>query len=543
MNKFEIKTNIISAINELQSPTLTEEKVREIMSPLYAEKGSQFVMTFLINELFATVDALRMDVVLFLINELVTNEQLEKYVFELLSSELDDEKKYKLINLLRSHGKVLNYEMFSQYLMDPERFINEDTRAFLNTAQVNPELKIDFIDFLNAIEFNDKVALLESLFDDYGRFRPEDLLIPLLYSTTDQAFLIVILEFLAKTKSKKALNVLNQVLPLYEDNKEVKQSIKKCINMLKLSSRGDKVFVAQNLDSYLYKCFISIPDGLDNYGIIISRIRADGSVQMFSTAVNLKKGVIDCFGFNEILSTDFAQIVNRFYKEEQKVNVLPNLAKMLLDKAEYNSLKRTAYLPYEFVCWKNILEDVVSSDESLIFRESNYYKIQLNKNFINNLFSIAPFTKTWFYDDSNETFAKIIAKINDKYKKVKDADVTTVEDIINIAFDVFLKENEISTFDWRIMLSAYLFKGVNNSIASNILFNVYMNQDYKELFIKYIFKKSLYFYFKKYRETEKFESISSNVLVLNPRKHEERFDMQFLNKVLSVLMEDLSRYE
>ena len=543
MNKFEIKTNIISAINNLQSPTLTEDNVREIMEPLYSEKGSQFVMTFLINELFTTVDNLRMDVVLFLINELVTNEQLEKYVFELLSSELDDEKKYKLINLLRSHGKVLNYEMFSQYLLDPERFINEDTRAFLNTAHINPELKIDFIDFLNAIEYNDKIALLESLFDDYGRFRPEDLLIPLLYSTTDQAFLSVVLELIAKTKSKKVLNELNRILPVYENNKEVKQKIKKCINMLKLSSRGDKIFVAQNFDSYFYKTFISIPDGLDNYGIIVSRIRPDGSVQMFSTAVNLKKGVIDCFGFNEILSTDFAQIVNRFYKEDQKVEVLPNLAKMLLDKAEYDSLKRTAYLPYEFVCWKNILEDVVSSDESFVFRESNYFKIQLNKNFINNLFSIAPYIRTWFYDDSNETFAKIISKICEKYKKSKEADEATVEDFVDLALKVFLSEGEISIFGWRLMLAAYLYKASGISIAANILFNIYLNSNYKEMFLKYIFKKSLYFYFKKYREKEKFESISSNVLVLNPHKSEEKFDIQFLNSVISILTRDLSKYE
>ena len=96
MNKFEIKSNIISAINKLQSPSLNEIKVKEIMETLYVEKDNEFVISFLINELFASNENLRMDVVLFLINELISNDKLESYVFELLQSNLNDEKKIQI---------------------------------------------------------------------------------------------------------------------------------------------------------------------------------------------------------------------------------------------------------------------------------------------------------------------------------------------------------------------------------------------------------------------------------------------------------------
>jgi len=544
LNKFQIKSNIIAAIDKLINPELDEETVQKVMEPLYAEKCSDFMAQFLITELFLTQDGVRMDVVMFLINELIPKDVLEKNVFELLNSELDDEKKYRLINLLRSHGKVLNYEMFSQYMVEPEKFINEDTKIFLKNSETNPELKIDFIDFINAIDPEDRDTILDSLSDDYGAQESAEFIVPLLFCTPDKKYLIKLLELLSKTKSRRALDAITQIAPMYEDDAELKQLIKKSINMLKLSSGSGTVKIKGNTE-YMYKCFISIPDGEDNFGIIVSKKRKDDTIQMFSAAINLRTGILDCFGFNEILKADFAHIVKRFYQEEKKAEILPEVAKMLLDEAEEKNIRTKSLMVYEYVCWKEIINNITAKDRESVFKYDDMYTLQLNDDFIQNLFDIAPFLKTWFYNQGNTVFDVIFDDFFKQYKNEKKLTQEQLDEVSKQAYSTFIKEGGEETFNQRLLLSAYLYKTTSNTIAASILYNIYANKQYKEEFLKYILLKSFYFRLKNMKALQKQQQqkTGSNVLVLNVRTDSESLDLKFLNSAIKLLSGSLSKYE
>ena len=71
-----------------------------------------------------------------------------------------------------------------------EELINKETKQLLDTAIMNPEAQIDFMDFMSAISDEDKIILIKSLEEDYANDALANILIPV--------FLYYILSFVGK---------------------------------------------------------------------------------------------------------------------------------------------------------------------------------------------------------------------------------------------------------------------------------------------------------------------------------------------------------
>ena len=213
--------------------------------------------------------------------------------------------------MLKDLGNKIDYEVISGYFEQFNELINQETKELLDSAIMNPEAQIDFMDFLNALTDNDKIVLIKSLEEDYANDALANILIPvfLFYRNTEVGD--VALEILARTKSQLAFHALEGAKKYTNST-----SINKAISELKLSGiRVDNTvdFYKEILkESKPYKSYISFPDGHGNMALIFSRIRANKTLQFLAVVINPRYGILDAFGFNSMTERDFYKIVDKF---------------------------------------------------------------------------------------------------------------------------------------------------------------------------------------------------------------------------------------
>jgi hypothetical protein len=107
--------------------------------------------------------------------------------------------------------------------------------------------------------------------------------------------------------------------------------------------------------SELYQCYATIPDGIGNQGIVISRERENGDISMMSVAINDIHGIMDCFGFYELSKPDFQKLTEKFHEESSKVHAPPAYCLAKLRQAEQINFKNQFRIPYEYTCWKVLI--------------------------------------------------------------------------------------------------------------------------------------------------------------------------------------------
>lgn len=135
----------------------------------------------------------------------------------------------------------------------------------------------------------------------------------------------------------------------------------------------------------------------------MSRINKQGKIQFVAIVIDDYKGVRDCFGFNEISKFECNTIIERFYRGQRALDLQPGVLKSILIEAEKLSKHK---IPYEYLCWKNLLADIELQPLKLD------YKI---KKLTNDEFEDIlkyDFTDYWFlnssYSDEFEDFIKIL---------------------------------------------------------------------------------------------------------------------------------------
>ena len=87
------------------------------------------------------------------------------------------------LDFLRDIDTNWTYDDFDKYLDNPDEFIDSDTRKILDSAIANPEVQIDFMDFLSSLPDDDKITLLNSLANDYSEDELANMLIPVFLSS------------------------------------------------------------------------------------------------------------------------------------------------------------------------------------------------------------------------------------------------------------------------------------------------------------------------------------------------------------------------
>ena len=173
-------------------------------------------------------------------------------------------------NMLKDLGNKIDYEVISGYFEKFNELINKETKELLDTAIMNPEAQIDFMDFLNALSDEDKILLIKSLEEDYANDALANIVIPVFLFYLDTPVGDAALEILGRTKSQLAFHALENVKKYV--NESIQAKVNKALSELKLSGiRVDNTveFYKEILkESKPYKSYISFPDGHGNLPLV-----------------------------------------------------------------------------------------------------------------------------------------------------------------------------------------------------------------------------------------------------------------------------------
>lgn len=533
LNKIQLKAEILTVISKLQTLSDTS-KVEDIISVLSAQEDKKHILDLLMREFVKTKED-KAFILSYLMLRLTDKEQLENALWTSLKSPtVSDYNKALIMNLLKDMGNRVDYNQIDEYFESPEEIIDSETKELLHTAIMNPEAQIDFLDFLEALPYEDKLTLVQSLGDDYSEDALANILIPVFLHDPTSRIAKVSLEILGQSKSELALHALNEALEFADE--DIIPSIKRNISALKLSGvREENVedFYKDVLsDSRPYECYTSYPDGHGNQALIFSREREDETIQFLAVVINDTWGIVDCFGFNQITKQDFERIVERFYGSEESVYINQTVLKSLLNKAENIVHKNGEIVSYEYICWRSITSDVPVEPVPIEFIMEDKFKKEPLKQADFDKICLSDIAQKWFIDtDFSDEFSEFIYSINKEYRSGnynKDLDAEISEN-----FDTLFQKKDIKKWQKRILTSAYLKYLANEKSEAQRLYSLYFDEDFMHKMLVNIIRKSIYEYYIGLKFRLKEEAETTSIFARNKAEIRREFSLDELEKIIA----------
>ena len=511
MNKIQIKAEILATLTALSTSVKPDSA---LLTDLKKIEDKKSVLDILIRELI-TAPEQKAILICWLLTELIDKNVLSDELWNIIKApEYND------------HIKMIafDYDVISGYFEKFNELINEETKQLLETAIMNPEAQIDFMDFLTALSDSDKITLIKSLEEDYAYDSLANILIPVFiyYMNTEVGF--TALEILGRTKSQLAFHALENAKKYAAESLGTR--INRALSELKMTGiRVDKTdeFYREILkESKPYKTYVSFPDGHGNMAVIFSRKRENKSLQFLAIVVNPRYGILDSFGFHTITEQDFYRIVDKFYNYQERYEVNPGVIKYILNQAEENSHINGEPIPYEYICWQSILLDIEE-----VKPEINLEKIELNQKDIDKL-CLSDYVQNWFFDEiTSDTFGVFIEKLSKEYK----------ENNFNVDIDKFVADhyNEIYTapeLAYKLVtfnLAAYLRLTKGDTELAQIFYSLGSNYQ----FLTNIIRKSIYEYFVGKRYLLKNQQKTSGVFKTKKQDNDGDFKLLQLDLIIS----------
>ena len=522
MNKIQIRAEILTLITKLQTTTAVSD---EMFSTLDNEPDKSAIMDVLLKELSRAKEQ-KAFVICYILTRLFEKEFLIESLREFIRDrKISDYAKMIAFNLLRDLGSNIQYDEVNGYFTEFEQIIEEETKEMLNSALMNPEAQIDFIDFLSALNPEDQLILVKALNEDYTQDALANILIPVFLYNPRTELAKEVIQLLGESKSQLAFHAFEEAKEFVGE--DLIPLINKGLSSLKLSG----IRVDNAVDFYKsvlqgskpYKSYMSYPDGHGNIAVVFTRIRDDKTIQFVAMVLNDMYGILDCFGFNEITEADLSKILEKFYGKNGGLEVKHEVIKYLVDRSEKQARYNKDSLPYEYVCWKNTMLDIVPEKPECYFDF-----IELSQGDVDEL-CLADVTQTWFYDvNSSESFKKIIEELNGIYKANNFS--IDLDKFISEKYDSVYTPEEIELWKNRFYLTAYLehLKG-NDKIAQKFYS---INDNYS--FFTNILRKSIYEYYILQRWQLKNAAKTTNMFAKNEMEKSEFEHMQ-LDMIISTI--------
>ena len=490
LNPFEIKAELIRIISKYSKKYSGEISPADFDALDSSNKN--IIARILFKELI-NIKAESENIVRILLGRYVEKEELTNQLWNILKNNLASvEAKIIVLNFLRDLETDWKYEDYESFVGNADDIIDEDTRQLLDKAIVNPEVQIDFLDFLSAVNEKDKVLLIKSLAEDYDRDALANILIPVFLSQPDSETGREALSILGNSKSQLAYHALNTAYNFVSDS--MKPLIKKNLSTLKLSGirEDNSQEFYKNLlsESRPYRCCATYPDGHGNQALIFSRTNKEKRVQFVAVVINDYNGIRDCFGFNDISQFECDKIIERFYKEEESLNIPSKALKTILMHAEALSKQKASnwLLPYEYVCWKNLLADIEYDNDDYLTILTSMYPPQ-NAKLENFDVMTHWFLDSHYSSEVEEFFDNLNEKVKDDLKSLD------FDRCINEHLNEIFYPEEKDVWHKRLLTCAYL-KMLDNkdTQAANIL-AIYNDKSVFEEILKNILRKSIYEYY------------------------------------------------
>ena len=490
LNPFELKsavTNLLARINSVEDL----KNCLDDFELLDSQPDKKIITKVLFKELTnASPD--KIAVICFMLEHFVPKDELINKLWETLKNQnLQTDVKITILNLLRELDADWSYETCEEYLDDAQSLLDENTKQMLNTAIINPEIQIDFMDFLASIRVQDKITLLNSFNEDFTSDALANILIPVFVSDPNSAAGKEALKLLGTTKSQLALNVLEQMSKLTQG--ELLQSIKKSLSTLKLSGMREdntKEFYTKILsNSKPYKFYLTYPDGHGNQALIFTRITEDERIRFVSIVTNVDTGIKDCFGFFDISKFECSKILERFLRDEKTVDITPSAFKTVLYNAEKTTIENNLdgwRLPYEYVCWKNLLIDIDYDADTIenILKEQVLPR-EIDSSIIEKLEQMKV-SAHWFLDcQYSSEFENLLTELKGS---------ADIEKLIENHINNIFYEEEKSSWDKKLLMSSYLKFAIGKDDQAGEIYALSLNENLKHEFYKNILKRSIYEY-------------------------------------------------
>jgi len=504
LNPFEIKAEILSVIEKLND--VKDFESYEIhFRTLDAQIDKKIIVKLLFKEL-SNLKNQNANIIKFLLKRYAETQELIDQLWVIIKSNMTGGQiKIVALDLLRELDTSWSYEDCNEYLDSDIDLVDADTKRLLNSAIINPEVQIDFLDFLNSLGIEDKITLIRSLGDDYTQDELANILIPVFLSQPDSEVGKTALSLLGESKSQLAFHALNTSLDFVNEN--LIPLVKKNLSILKMAGiREDNSleFYKKLLkDSKPYRFCVTYPDGHGNQALIFSRLNESDKVQFVAIVIDDYHGIKDCFGFNEISKFECNTIIDRFYKGEKSLEITPKALKKILINAEKISKKSNNwFLPYEYVCWKNLLTDI--EPETVDIKEILDSQLKKHKftseDFENVVYS--DFMGHWFLNANySSEFEEFIAELNSRLSQDK---IVDMDKFINENIDKIFYDEEKTVWFERLPAVSYLKMLANEKELAQTIYNLYSDDYYKYELLKNIIRKSIYeYYFSLYSSEDK----------------------------------------
>lgn len=522
MNKIQIRAEILTLITKLQTTTAVSD---EMFTTLDNEPDKQGIMDVLLKELSRAKEQ-KAFVICYILTRLFEKDFLvENLRMFIRDRKISDYAKMIAFNLLKDLGNQIQQDEVSGYFSEFDQIVEEETKEMLNSALMNPEAQIDFIDFLSALNPEDQLFLVRALNEDYTQDALANILIPLFMYNPRTELAKEVIQLLGNSKSQLAFHAFEEAKEFVGD--DLIPLLNKGISALKLSG----VRVDNAIDFYKsilksskpYKSYMSYPDGHGNIAVVFTRVREDETIQFIAMVLNDMYGILDCFGFNEITKNDLSKILTKFYGEDNGVEVGHGIIKFLVDRAERQARYNKDKLPYEYVCWKNTMLDIEPVRPECILESVN-----LSKEDVNEL-CLADKVQSWFYDvNTSDSFDKMIQELNKAFKE-NNFDID-LDKFISDRYSSIYTPEEIEIWKNRYYLTAFLLQLQGDKKLAQKFYSLMDNKD----FLTNILRKSIYEYYVLQRWQLKNSANTTNMFQRHEMEKSE-FELMQLDMIISTI--------
>ena len=521
MNKIQIKAEILATLTALST---SSQPNPSLITDLKMIEDKKTVLDVLVKELVHANEQ-KAILICWLLTELIDKDALNDELWNVIKApEYNDHVKMIAFNMLKDLGNKIDYEVISGYFEQFNELINKETKELLETAIMNPEAQIDFMDFLNALNDNDKIILIKSLEEDYANDALANILIPVFLYYMDSEVGETALNILGRSKSQLAFHALETAKSYAPE--VLKQKINKALSELKMAGiRVDNTeeFYRNILkESKPYKVYVSFPDGHGNLAIIFSRIRTNRNLQFLAVVINARYGILDTFGFNSMSESDFYKIVDKFYNYQEKYEINAGVAKYLLEQAEESSHVNGEPIPYEYICWQSVLLDIPAEKPNLYLE-----KRELNQKDVDKL-CLNPYVQNWFFDEiTSIEFKSFIDKLSEEFK-ANNFDVD-LDKFIADNFDEIYTAKELAYKLILFNIAAYLRMLKGDKELAEILYSLGSNY----AFLTNIVRKSIYEYYVGKRYILKNQRKAANIFEKRMQPKNDDFQLLQLDMIVS----------
>lgn len=465
-SKLFIRSEVLAVVQKLTTlEDLSKQERTKQVKRLAAIEDRQAVADILIKELARTKAPENIQVVSELLMELADIEMVQSALWKLIESNMTSDEVKDASNLiLRQLGDDTDPNKYLDYLDDPEALINRETERMLEVSTRNPEALIDFIDFIYSLPVGEQINLLASLEEDYPVNYLVGIYIPFMMSDPPEETAEAMFPMLGKTKHPDVARFLEQFEYVYKEHPVLGKPYKKAVSELRLAgvfdAAEDNKKHSLTDEAKVHDCFVTLPDGMGNQGLIISRKWENGDIAMMSVAINDHQGIIDCFGFFQLSQTDFQRICEKFHEESSKVKVSAEYCVYKLQEAEKMNHKHFNRFPYEYICWKVMLDDLAPADINLMQIAAEKAKPEWHAQ-TGNLYDHPDFS-TWFLEDGdnkdvNECLADVLKQVSAiDAETEKEPWLDSMEKATDKLVQALIKSPWLETMSFRLADTAYL---------------------------------------------------------------------------------------